>query len=362
MSTSEPLDGFLSRAVGRGGDDLSGIPLKALRLQDAGTKAAKEYSDEAILGLIEGGSQTMGSFLSPSRADLEDVLHLIRLPHTPTVAAANSVAKHPGLPQAGIDYVLQHGGKVALRLLIERSSHALSLPTALEAQRLLFERFNCLYVPDGIRLGVPSGTIWHTRAFLSQSVQLLGRATSTHRKDRQFDVMAEAISARAWFAGIPHTDPSGRPVEAPTPEEIVSNLQNVGRSFSGTEGAAVLNGAFLRHFAQLPREDQEPVYAAISSWTLLNRVEDPWSLVDAVGAPSGSSRDPLGGVPSPRTLKLLDVGRLWWWSHLAALASSMLDLFRREFGQDERQWSMLQSLFDDWSGTIGELVETVNSV
>lgn len=311
--------------------------------------------------LLRSRPSMLTDLVTPANVASEFMERVIRLPHKPTTQAANKVSMHHDvLSQFALDYVRAHGGKVAHSNLWER--HYQELPTAslLDVQSVLFHKFSTFAEPSRMWAG-GSSTHKGWRQVLKQSVDLLSQAGDAHKKSKGFSSVRERVVQAALETGLPVPDalvgPGGRAltvqslVEAARAGAPVSTL--------GWNGGTALcrNPEFLESFAELPHGEQEVLYSLAPSWELLNVAKDPGRLWGP------SQNDPKNGtqVPTYRVLRSLSVQEIRPY-HSSILIRILFRYLDNALGDNHDAWVTFESLYESWTGTFGELMDTVTSM
>lgn len=355
--------------------------LKGVSLDSApffGFFDAEDLDDATLEALITAYPSLVPRLVSTADSTPETMDRVIRMPHKPKAAIVNRVPMHATtkLSDYAVNYVLRNGGKKALETLLERHLHRLPVSVQLEVQRELFYRYKTLFYqsPHTTATLYSAPTTRRPanhRAFLLQSVSLLSEVTSKHVERPGFTPTVMEILNDASWAGF---DTSESKVGSegwtqPDAHELLDLI--LGRHgedpysvlmkatfHRGVSASMVFNKKLLDLIPDCTPEEQSLIYAACPSWAVLERVENPNAAIE--GAPSFPAETEFH-VPSYNLIRKFHIKQVTVSVHRAAV-SVFMRLLVTELGDDEAKWATFQGLYDDWDQSVGELLETIESL
>lgn len=368
------IRGLLGAGVGLGpnaGVDLASKHLSAdLRLYDIAGQAGLPTSERLSL-LLERRPKLLIDLLSTANSDVHSMERVLRVPHKPSTQAANKVSLHQEpLSDFAIQYILDHGGKTAHTNLLERQAGRLPIACLIHLQDTLFHQYKALVfvAPEGTHMrGATLIRGW--RKMIRNSVQLLSQVTDAHRRPKGFENMRQDILMCAVAIGEPIPAGCLQDGESvPTVEDMLESLDTDealldvrGRRNTSANSLIGHHREALKLYAELPHLKQVMIYGAAPCWQLLDRAQDPARMwADNNGWPR--LRDSTGGyAPSYRSARAIPVNSLMYISG-SAVVPTIYRLLENTLGDDHYAWVTFESLYEGWTGTLGELVDTVKSM
>lgn len=369
------LRGFLAAGVGLGpntGVDLASKHLSSeLRLYDIAGQSAQITGDRLRM-LLERRPKLIVELLSTVNSDVHTMERVLRVPHKPSTQAAHKVSLHPEpLSDFALQYIVDHGGKAAYTNLVERQGGRLPTSTLLHLQDILFHKHKSLVfvAPAGARMHAAKlARGW--RKITSNSVQLLSQVTDAHRRPKGFEQTRREILMCAVALGVPIPASCLREDESvPSATDLLGGLID-DEALIDVRGHHDRSANFLighhrevmKLYASLPHAKQVQVFWAAACWQLVDRAQDPAQLWIDCERPGSYMRNATSGyVPSYRAVRALPVSRIVYLTSTAAIPT-IYRLLENTLGDDHYAWVTFESLYEEWTGTFGELVDTVMSM
>lgn len=327
------------------------------------SSAQTEALTDAQLGqMLRSRPAMLTDLLTPANVSGEFMERVIRAPHKPTTQSANKVGMHQAeLSPFAVDYIRDNGGKVAYTYLWERHHWHLTTADLLGVQSTLFHKFRTLADPS--HLWARSSNVHNGwRTVLQQTVDLLSQADEVHKKGRGFSRFQEYVIGAALETGLPVPDElvgaSGRGLFVQGLVDWATGENEL--SAQGRTGGTPLcrNREFQNIFAELPDQEQAKLYGIAPSWELLNLSRNPGALWSSQHQP-----EPRYGtqVPTYHVLRSLPVSEIQ--PHRSPILTRIVFRYlENTLGSDHDAWVTFESLYDSWTGTFGELMDTVTSM
>lgn len=292
----------------------------------------------------------------------ERMERVIRMPHKPSATTANKVVMQPVLSDFAVAYVLEHGGQWALNELGDRHARRI---TSAERGYAIDKMARKYKVLSGVGFpfrheGRPSlgrCIAAGSRAALDQayaSLQLLldNDPDWEPRGRRKRDADGCLIALQAAGYELPERL---QDVTAPaTPEKV---LEGPSRTNYQDGVYCALNPAFLQEFDKCETAQQVEIAKSLQTWRLWERIDRPEQITfEYPIKPPGCLCE--SHWPSERLVRAMPFKHAIAWRNGAPRV--IFRLLERD--RTPEGWVDFESLADTWEGTVGDLLDTLQSM
>lgn len=309
-----------------------------------------------LLTLLARDPKRLGTLIGPRTIHPDLVDTLLDVDHRPSAQIADRVASHKTVSRKAIDYVLANGTHKALSRLLRGHFEHLTVADLRAAHDRALEKNNRLIpVPAEFTGEYPTThyspqTLW--RDLLEMQIDALIARKGQTTNDR---TELEYIAVAAVFAGIKVPTDAGIPL--PDEEDMWAGRYAARRGEWNLEAARstmLLNPDLKALLAHLPLESQVELLRELPRWTVVENSPDPARLLEKY---RGAIWNDGTCGPSDELLGLLPLSRFKWSVEEGAQA---LRIMSDRLGEDTDKWASLSGLVDSWTGSLNELLDTVD--
>lgn len=314
-----------------------------------------------LLTLLARDPKRMSTLIGPRTIHPDLVDTLLDVEHRPNAQIADRVATHKTLSRKGIEYVLANGTHKALARLLRGHLEHLTVDDLRAAHgRALEKNDRLLPVPVQFVGTYPTSHFSphkHWRDLLQMQIDTLAARKGQVKNDR---VEVEYIAVAAIFAGIQVPGNAGIPL--PDGNEMWQGRHAFSRRgewhLEAARSTVLLNPNLKALLTQLPFESQLELLREMPRWEIVENSTDPARLL---AEHRGSIWNDGTCGPSGELLGLLSLDRLKWNMSVHENAQA-LRIVSDRLGENTDKWASFSGLVDSWTGSLNELLDTVDAL
>lgn len=313
-----------------------------------------------LLTLLARDPKRMNTLIGPRTIHPDLVDTLLDVDHRPTAQIADRVATHRTLSRKGIDYVLANGTHKALARLLRGHFEHLTVADLRAAHDRSLEKNNRLIPAPVPFVGTYPTAHYsphkHWRDLLQMQIDSLVARNGEVENDR---IETEYVAVAAIFAGIQVPTNAGIPL--PDEKDMWGGRYAPGRrewNLQAARSSVLLNPDLKTMLTHLPLESQVELLREMPRWEIVENSSDPARLLTEY---RGSIWNDGTRGPSDELLGLLSLSRLKWNMSVDENAQA-LRIVSDRIGEDTDKWASFSGLVDTWTGSLNELLDTVDAL
>lgn len=328
---------------------------------DGGWKGDPDF----LLYLVDKSPKRLPQLIGPRTIHHSLVDTLLQVDHKPTATIADRVAGHKALSRKGIDYVLDNGTHKALERLVAYHFDALTADDLRRASFKSADRSGKLICPTGPRRRDWDGPRFPDekwRDFLEAQLEALDLLPQDALEGPDWSVAYSLLGAACAGLDVPAELAVKASEHCFGGEPLVPDLTLLQMvryhawEVDVMRSLVLLDPDLPERLRAAPTAVQKHFVSIYPLWEVLAMCSDP----DAVVRSGSFYLHGSAGELTPELATKLPVSTLQHGGY--NLSSSVLEAICARLGDDGARWSAFTGLADNWSGTLGELLDTVDSV